>query len=100
MVFEFPDSWYQSGISSGCENAAGLHRKRRNPVIPWHFENLAPVQTDPEELFAIPTTSRAFFLIPIPCNFENPVPVETDPVECTRSRSRPVHFFYLPVPCK
>ena len=58
---------------SRCENPAGFHGIRDNPVIPWNFENPVPVQPDPVEMFTIPIPSGVFFL--------NPDPVQTSPVK-------------------
>ena len=66
----------KSELSSGfsrCENIAGFHGIRDNPVIPWNLENPCTVQTDPVEMFAIPIPelflrfrSRNFFKDPDP----------------------------------
>ena len=70
---------------SRCENPAGFHGIRDNPVIPWNFENPVPVQADPVEMFTIPIPSGAFFEVQIPCklvpwNLSVPKPVLTSPV--------------------
>ena len=43
---------------SRCENPAGFHGIRDNPVIPWNFENPVPAQTDRVESVSLPVQVR------------------------------------------
>ena len=57
-----------------CENPAGLHGIRDNPVISWNFENPVPVGTDLDLRMNVRDSD------PVPVFFFRYHPVQTSPV--------------------